>query len=202
MFNKLVIIGAGGQGKVIADLALKIGYTDICFLDDKDTEKIFGIDVVGTIEDVEKFDNDTTDFVIAIGDNHTRKSVAERYNLNYVNLIHPTAQIGKEVKMGVGNVVLSGAVINASVRIGNHCIINTLSIVEHDNILNDFVHISPRATLSGSVQIGEKTQICTSATIINNISVCSDVILGAGAVAIKDINESGTYVGVPARKIK
>lgn len=200
--NKLVIVGAGGHGKVIADIALKNGYSDICFVDDYASGECMGFPIVGISSDVESLNNKKTDFVIAIGNNSVRKSIAEKYDINWVSLVHPSAQIAVNVSIGKGTVVMAGAVINACATVGEHCIINTSSVIEHDNVLENYVHISPKAALGGTVRVGEKTHIGISATVKNNIDICGDCIVGAGAVVVKCIKDSGTYVGVPVRKIK
>ena len=97
---------------------------------------------------------------------------------------------------------MANATINSGARIGKHCIINSNSVVEHDNIINDYVHVSVGAKIAGTVKIGTRTWVGVGATISNNISVCDDCMLGAGTVVVKDIIESGTYIGVPAAKIK
>ena len=95
---------------------------------------------------------------------------------------------------------MAGAVINTDTTIGEGCIINTCSSVDHDNRLGDFVHVAVGAHLCGTVEVGRRTWIGAGATVSNNISVCDDCILGAGAVVVKDIKEKGTYIGVPAEK--
>lgn len=200
--NKLVIIGAGGHGKVIADNALKNGYMDICFIDDRSTGGCMGFPIVGTSSDIPKLDDGKTDFIIGIGNNAVRKKIAEAYAVNWVSLIHPSAQIAVNVSVGKGTAVMAGAIINACTKIGEHCIINTRAVIEHDNIIGNYAHISPNAALGGTVHIGERTHIGIGATVINNIDVCENCIVGAGAAVVKNITESGTYVGVPVRKIK
>ena len=200
--NRLVIFGAGGHGKVIADIALKNGYADICFLDDHSTGAVMGLPVVGTCEDALKMDDGNTDFIIGIGSNATRKIIAKKYAVNFVTLVHPSAQIGTDVSIGKGSVVMANAVVNVCSTIGEHCIINTGAIVEHDNIMKDYVHISPGSALGGTVCVGEGTHIGIGAIIKNNIDICNDVVVGAGAVVVKHIKNSGVYIGVPARKMK
>ena len=97
---------------------------------------------------------------------------------------------------------MPGAVINAGAVVGKHCIINTGAVVEHDNSLEDYVHISPNAALGGTVRIGEGTHVGIGACVRNNIRICGGYIIGAGAAVVKNITEPGTYVGVPAGKIK
>lgn len=202
MFNRLVIIGAGGHGKVISDIALKNGYTDIVFVDDGATGERLGYPIIGTSNLIKPLNDGKTDFVIAVGDNGVRKKIAQRNDVNWVTLIHPSAQIGLDVKIGEGTVVMANAVINSSATIGKHCIINSGAIVEHDNIIGDYVHISPRAALGGTVTVGNDTWIGIGATIVNNLSICAGCTIGAGAVVIYDIKKSGIYVGVPVEKIK
>jgi sugar O-acyltransferase (sialic acid O-acetyltransferase NeuD family) len=196
MNNRLIIIGAGGHGKVIADNALKNGYTDICFVDDHATGSCMGFPIIGTGADLPSFDDGKTDFIIGVGSNDVRKRIAERHDVNWVTLIHPSAQIAVNVSIGKGTVVMAGAVINASATVGEHCIINTGAIVEHDNVIGDYVHLSPGVKLSGTVTVGACTWIGTGACVINNIDICGRCTIGAGAVVIRNVTEKGTYVGV------
>ena len=200
--NRLIIIGAGGHGRVIADNALKNGYADICFVDDRATGTVMGFPIIGTSAAVAQLDDGRSDFVIGIGSNAARRMIAEEYDVNWVTLIHPSAQIAINVSLGKGTVVMAGAIINACVTTGSHCIINTGAIVEHDNVLEDYVHISPKAVLGGTVHIGENTHIGIGAVVKNNTDICDHCIVGAGAVVVKDIVDAGVYVGVPAQMKK
>lgn len=202
MSKKLVIIGASGHGKVIADIALKTGYEVIGFLDDNDTlQENCGFPVLGKTKDIVKY-KDQCEFVIAIGNNSIRENVAEKYNVQWATLIHPAAVLGINVQVGEGTVVMANAVINPCASIGKHCIINTGAIIEHDNTLEDYVHISPNATLAGTVCVGRKTHIGVGACVKNNVIIAENVVIGAGAVVVKDIEESGVYVGVPIHILK
>ena len=96
---------------------------------------------------------------------------------------------------------MANVVVGPSTQIGMHCIINTGAVIEHDNRICNYVHISPNVTLCGTVSIGESTHVGAGVTVKNNISICSDCVIGAGGVVVKDINEKGTYVGVPVRSI-
>ncbi|MEG1705527.1 MAG: acetyltransferase [Clostridia bacterium] len=209
MNKKVVIIGASGHAKVIADIIDKSGDIVYGFLDDNIEEgtiiagiqsfKVIGR-VVECIEIVKN--NPDVQFIIGIGDNKVRKKIAEKYKLPYYIAIHPSATIGLNVQISEGTVIMANSTINTSSFIGKHSIINTGSIIEHDNYIDNYVHISPNATLAGTVKIGELTHIGASTTVINNIEIIGNVIVGAGAVVIKSILASGTYVGVPVRKVK
>ena len=192
--NKLIIIGAGGHAKVITDIALKNGYTEISFIDDNATGECMGLPIIGTSADIEALNNSETSFVIGIGNNKVRKKIAESYNVNWATLIHPSAQISVNTSIGKGTVVMANAVINACAKVGEHCIINTGAVVEHDNVIEDYVHISPVGALGGTVHIGECTHIGIGATVKNNINICNDCVVGAGAVVVKDIKEIGILV--------
>lgn len=198
--NRLIIIGAGGHGKVIADNALKNGYIDICFVDDIATGDVMGFPIIGTSGEIDSLDDGNTNFIIGIGDNKFRKIISETYQVNWVSIVHPSAQIAFNAEIGKGSVVMANAVINACAKVGEHCIINTGAIIEHDNVIGDYAHISPHAALGGTVCIGTLTHIGVGATVKNNTDICSNCIVGAGAVVVKDIKESGTYIGVPIKK--
>ena len=96
---------------------------------------------------------------------------------------------------------MPNAVVNAGAKIGCHCIVNTGGIVEHDSVLENFVHVSVGAKLCGTVHVGESTWIGAGAVVRNNLSIGSHCMIGAGAVVVNDIVDAGTYVGVPARRL-
>ncbi len=200
MLNRLIIIGAGGCGKVMADTALKMGYRNVAFADDGEVKERMGFPVVCAIKDVIKLNDGKTDFVIAIGNNEIRKKIVEENDVHYVSIVHPSAIIGRNVKIGQGTVVMAGAIINPCTEIGKHCIINTKAVVEHDNVIEDYAHVSPNAVLGGTVRIGIATHVGIGATVKNNVKICSNCIVGAGAVVLKNIGEAGVYYGVPAVK--
>lgn len=209
MNKNVVIIGAGGHAKVIADIIDKSKDIVVGFLDDNKTKSDIIVKekqyrVIGRIDECKKIQLEypEIEFVIAIGNNKVRKQIAERYkDLKFYTAIHPSSQIALDVEIGEGTVVMANTSINTSAKIKKNCIINTGAVVEHDNILEDYVHISPNATLCGTVQIGELTHIGAGTTIRNNINICHDCIIGAGSVVVKNINEPSTYIGIPARKM-
>lgn len=204
--NKLIIIGASGHGKVVADIALKMNkWQSIAFLDDDESIKVsLGLEVIGKSEDVFKHIDDT-DIFVAIGNNTIREEVLKKLDIEGASipvLIHPNAVIGEQVGLGIGTVIMAGVVINCCTKIGRGCIINTGSTLDHDNLIEDYVHISPGVNLAGTIKVGKGSWLGIGSTVINNVNITSDCKVGAGAVVIRDITESGTYVGVPAIKIK
>lgn len=198
--KRLVIIGASGHGKVIADIALKRGYSDIVFLDDNTKlVECAGLPIAGTTSSLPDFRD--ADVIVAIGNSSIRKNIQAILGDCAITLTHPNAVISRRVEIGRGSVVMAGAVINSDVKIGEGCIINTCASVDHDCIVGDFAHISVGAHLAGTVTIGDGTWVGIGAAVSNNVPICSDCMIGAGAAVVNDIDVPGTYVGVPARRI-
>ena len=206
MHKNLIIVGASGHGKVVADIAEKSKVYDcVMFLDDDKAKKeCGGFPVIGGMEQVYRW-YENSDFFVAIGDNSVREqlySELKKRGVPLAVLIHPTAVVGRNVRIGNGSVVMAGAVINSEVQIGEGCIINTCASIDHDCVLGNYVHVSVGAHLAGNVHIKDNTIIYAGATVINNIRIVGNCIIGAGAVIVENVSEMGTYVGVPAKKIK
>ena len=193
--KKVVIIGASGHGKVIADIVRAAGDELIGFLDDNPN-----LNTLGSICNYEKFPD--AEFIIAIGNAEIRERISKQIRVKWYTAIHPSAVVSESSEIGEGSVVMANAVINADARVGRHCIINTLAAVEHDNVLEDFVHISVGAKLGGTVKVGKRTWIGIGATVSNNIEICKDVMIGAGAVVIKNVDARAIMIGVPAKLLK
>jgi len=206
MKNKLIIIGASGHGKVVADVAMKMEkWQKIAFLDDNEAIKTcLDLDVIGKTTDAFKYKG-KADFFVAIGNNAVRKREQERLlseGFSIVSLIHPAAVIGSGVKIDIGTVVMANVVINSASSIGKGCIINTSSSVDHDNTIKDYVHISPGVHLAGTVTLGEESWIGVGSTVSNNVNIGKCCIIGAGSVVIKDLSAHCIAVGIPAKPIK
>ena len=194
--TKLLIIGAGGHGKVVADTAEASGYLDIAFLDQLWPEhkttgrwKIVG---KSTQLDVRQF--------CAVGNNDIRARIfAERHLNDSPVLIHPSAVLSPSVKIGAGSLIVAGSVMNADASIGRGVILNTSCSVDHDCIIGDFVHISPGAHLGGNVRVGDGTWIGIGAVVREGIRIGKNVIVAAGAAVVSDIEDGERVGGVPAR---
>lgn len=205
MKDRLLIIGASGHGKVVADIALKMNrWKNIAFLDDDETIKeSMELEVIGKSAEAFKYIEDC-DIFVGIGNNAIREKIQERLQKAGVDipvLIHPSTVIGEQVKLGLGTVVMAGVVINCCTNIGNGCIINTGCTIDHDNVIENYVHISPGANLAGAVKVGRGSWLGIGSKVSNNINITSGCKVGVGAVVIRDIIEPGTYVGVPARRV-
>ena len=205
--KKLFLIGAGGHGKVVADIAEKMDcYETICFLDDvrPSGETCGKWKIVGTTQDGIQHD-DGWEFFPAIGNAAARSKITERLEQNHLEiplLIHPDASIAPDCKIGRGTVIMAGAVINSGSLIGKGVIINTCASADHDNIIGDFSHVAVGAHLAGNVHLGRNVWVGIGAVVSNHLTIADDVVIGAGATVIRDLDEKGTYVGVPAERIK
>ncbi len=205
MREGLLIMGASGHGKVVADIALKMDvWKYIAFLDqDESIVSSLGIEVIDKSVNAFRYAKDY-DIFVAIGNNIMREKIIVELiaaGANVPILIHPRATLGKEVEVEVGTVIMAGVVINCCTKIGKGCIINTGATIDHDNVIDDYVHISPGAHLAGAVKVGKNTWIGAGGIVINNINITDNCVIGAGAVVINSISEPGIYVGVPAKKI-
>lgn len=197
--KRLLIVGASGHGKVVADIARLSGYGDITFLDDNpEIKQCGGYPIIGRSSQVNGLDGDV---IVAIGNAKIRRRIQERISAErLVTLFHPNAVVSS-AQIGRGTVVMAGAVINPDAVIGEGCIINTASSVDHDCRIGSYVHIAVGAHIAGSVEIGDETWIGAGATVSNNLTICADCMIGAGAVVVRDITQLGTYVGVPAKRL-
>ena len=203
---RLVMIGASGHGKVCAEIAEESGrYGEIVFLDDNTALKACGVyPVVGTTGIIKECIDDETEFFVSIGDARIRGRIQgeiEDAGGRITTLIHRSAVVSRTAAMGVGSVVMAGAFINADAQIGKGVIINTAASVDHDCVIGDFCHVAVGAHVCGSVNIGAGAWIGAGAVVSNNVRVCDECIIGAGGVVVKDIENAGTYVGVPVRRI-
>jgi len=200
---KLLILGAGGHGKVVSEIAqLMKQWEEIAFLDDReDISEVLGIPIVGKLADLSALKSEYEYAFVAIGSNTARFKWTEKlshHGFKIPILIHPSSTVSTKSLIEEGTVIMAGAVINPDARIGRSCIINTASTIDHDCTLQDGVHASPGTHIGGTVNIGEQTWIGIGATIINNIAIGSNCVIAAGAVITKDVPNNVLVAGVPA----
>ncbi len=203
--SDLLILGAGGHGKVVAETAIASGLASrITFLDDRPIQSVLGWPVLSPLQCAldplikEQFPT----ALVAIGDPATRllwieKLQAASYLLPV--LVHPSAWISPSAHVGLASVVFANAAVQAEVFIGKGAIINTSCSIDHDTQLADGVHVCPGASLAGEVQVGDRSWIGIGASVIQQICIGSDVTVGAGAAVLRDLPDAITAVGVPAK---
>lgn len=208
----VVLIGArlDGHAGVVLDVIREYDlYEVVGFLDDELSlhhKDISGIPLLGSIESYfSRFPLKETLFFVSSGNNIFRESCYDyikKKGLNFVNVIHPSAVISQSAKIGKGVFVGANVSITHNVTIGNGVLINTSASIDHDNIIEDFVNISPGCHTSGRVRIKKKAFLGSGVSIIPDITIGEDAVIGAGAVVIGDIAANTKVAGVPAKEIE
>ncbi|GHE89792.1 acetyltransferase [Thalassotalea profundi] len=204
--NRLIIIGAGGHGRVVADCALATGqYQEIRFLDDCYPERKDNAlwSIVGTVKEFTQY-LDEAHFIVAFGNNKLREKVQSQLhaaNANIVTIIHPQATVSPHAHIGLGVVVCANATINIGATINDGCIINTASTIEHDCNIGEFTHISPNCALAGGITVGKLSWLGINSTVIECLTIAPNTQVGAGAVVISNTDKDSLYLGIPAKRI-
>ena len=210
--EKILIIGASGHAKVIVDIIERQNiYKIFGFLDTykQKGSRLLNYEILGTENDLNQIaiKNNITGCFIAIGDNYTRKKMADKIcelnsKIKFINAIHPTAVIGKNVKLGHGIAVMAGVIINSDSNIGNFCILNTKSLLEHDGKMEDYSSISSGVITGGNLWLKESSAICIGATVLENIVIEKDTVVGANSLVNKNVPSQVVTYGVPAKIIR
>lgn len=206
----LIVIGSGGHARSVIDAAMLnsqlniSGVLDINFEEERN-EEILGVPLLGGIRYLEKICPEKTAIFLAVGDNRTRKRIAltvEDYGLETINIVHPQAYICDEALLGNGNFVGAFANVGPGVKIGDYCILNTSSNLEHEVSVGNFCHIGPGAMICGRSRISDNVFVGAGGVVIDKISIPAGVVIGAGAVVTKNLSDlNSTYIGLPARKV-
>lgn len=212
MKKKLLIIGAGGHAESVIDSILSLGNYQIegmIDIKEKLNQSILGVKIIGDDNDLAYFyKKKMKHVVIAIGgikSNQIKRRVydcCKKIGYQFPNIIDPSAILSNSVVLGEGNFIGKGVVINSNVQIGDLCIINTRSVVEHGCRIDDFVHLAPGCVLCGNVWVKTNSLIGAQSTIIQNITVGEDTVVGAGSLVIKELASHKIAYGSPAREIK
>lgn len=202
----LVLIGGGGHCKSVIEAAESQGRTILGVLDlpERVGDAILSTNVIGIDDDISDYIT-KADFVVTVGFVKNPSTRIRLFNKvkntggRLASIIASSANVSKYATMGEGTVVMHHAFVNAGARIGDNVIINTFANIEHDVVIGAHSHISTGAMVNGCAHIGQSCFIGSQVVIANNVIVADDVIIGAGAVVTKNIEESGVYVGNPAR---
>lgn len=208
MRQPVIILGGGGHARVLIDILQThdveiIGIT----LAEPTFDELFGYPVLGNDNAVYRWKPSDVLLVNAIGSigiPTNRKLLYEKFHAKgyrFASVIHPSAIIASDCKLGEGVQIMAGAVLQSGSCIGNNVIINTKASIDHDTVVGQHVHIAVGSTIAGGVRIGDCAFIGAGSTIIQNIDIGANSIVAAGAVVIRDIKESTTVMGVPAREV-
>ena len=206
----LLILGAGGHARVLAETAHLIGsfsriaFIDDCYQDSPDSSTVLGWPVLGPLSYASRPEiaQEFSTALVGIGNCSIRMHLLEQLiNLGYESppLIHPRAFISSSAHIGPGSVVFAQVAVQAQAHIGTGVILNTGCIVDHDVEIEDGVHICPGVRLAGDVHVGARSLIGIGACVIQQVRIGTDVTVGAGAAVIQDLPDGVTAVGVPGR---
>jgi len=202
--SSIVLIGAGGHAKVVADALLKLGRqpSDIIVLDQD--EMRIGTLILGI--PVERYDPTRIagrSFHVCIGDNATRKRFFNELSAGPpLTIIHPTASVSEQGYVGAGSFIAAQAVVGPDARIGRGCVVNHGAIVDHDADIDDFCHVAPGAALGGAVRLGASVLVGAGANVLPGAMVGANTVIGAGSVVLNNLPADIVCAGVPARRIR
>jgi len=215
--KEIIVIGAGGHGSEVAayirlmaagGMPVELGG----FIDDNvSSEFKHGARVLGRFNAIGEWlsrDTGAKGYITGVGDNGVRELFVRRLSelnlprLEAWTLIHPSAFVGRDNKIGGGTCLAPASIVTTNVRIGEHCILNVKASVSHDCVIGDFCNINPGAVVAGNVTIGRGAYIGAGATVIEKVTIGEWAVIGAGAVVVNDIPPFSTAVGVPAKVIK
>jgi len=198
--DTVAVIGGGGHAKVVIDVLRATGQHALAVFDDDPQlqgAKVYGVPVVGPRRLLR--DDASRQAIIAIRDNRHRAACAAELRCRWLTVCHPSATVAEGVRLGSGTVVMAGVVIQSDAVVGDHVILNTGVLVDHDCRIGDGVHLAPGCCLTGGVSVGSGAFCGAGSTVLPRVQIGRNATLAAGAVAVHDISEEVTALGVPAR---
>jgi len=204
--REVVLVGYSGHGYVVADIAIA-SHMNLRYYTDKSKifKNPFDLSYLGFEGNLDyKFWDKDCSYILGIGDNLIRRKTADLLiskEVTLLNVTHPSASISTKVQFGIGNFISRNVSVNALVRIGDICILNTGCIIEHECVIGNAVHIAPGAVLAGNVEIGDNTFVGANTVIKQGVKIGRNVIIGAGSVILKDIGDNKKIVGNPGKEL-
>lgn len=206
MTGRLLVLGCGGHGRVVADAALDCGYSEVAFLDDAAPSGTgpLGLPVLGPVARLADLAADWPAAIAAIGDNALRLDLFRRLReagFATPAIVHPAARVSSRAAVADGAFVAPMAAVNAGARIAEAAIVNTGACIDHDCVIGEAAHVAPGAVLSGAVTVGALAWLGTGCAVRQGIAIGARATVGVGAAVIRDIPPGSVYVGVPARPL-
>ena len=203
----VILYGASGHGKVVVDTLVQAGATVLGYLDDAQSswgKKLQGVEILGGIDVLSRFDSKRVRCLVSVGDNVVRKRLVariEQTGFRFWVARHPSASIAQATAIGAGTVIMAQVAVNPGAAIGRHVILNTACSVDHDCQVGDFAHLSPGVHLAGGVRVGSGVHLGVGVSVIPGVKIGANTVVGAGAAVVDDLPSGVTAVGVPARVI-
>jgi sugar O-acyltransferase (sialic acid O-acetyltransferase NeuD family) len=208
MTDRLIILGAGGHARVVADALVAAGRDVIGFVDANPSvhgARLLGLPVLGADEVLDSFSPADTELANGIGSAGTPDARQRVYQagldrgFRFATVVHPTAIVAESATLGSGAQVLARAVIQPLAVIGANTIINTGAIIEHDVVIGSHTHISPGCVLAGEVRVGDLVHVGVGSIVIQRLSVGTRSLVAAGAVVVEAVAAGSRVMGIPAR---
>jgi sugar O-acyltransferase (sialic acid O-acetyltransferase NeuD family) len=202
--STLLILGAGGHGRVVADAAALSRQWTRVVASDRDparcrAELVPGVTAMALGEALAL----ASSVHIAIGGAESRETEAAAIAAaSLATVMHPTASVSPHADVSAGSFIAAQAVVAPGARLGRCVIVNHGAVIDHDVALGDFSHIAPLVALGGGVQVGRRVLIGSGASVLPGLRIGDDIVVGAGAVVCENLSEPGVYAGVPARRVK
>jgi sugar O-acyltransferase (sialic acid O-acetyltransferase NeuD family) len=201
--NDILIYGAGGHGKVVAEILASRGIQVRGFIDDK--PGLVGSTVANLRVAASEWFRPGVQVALGIGDNRAREragAMVKSKGAKLLTCVHAAAIVSRSVRIGEGAVIAAGAILNVDSAVGEGTIVNTGAIIEHDVTIGRYAHLSPNSTIAGGARVGDFTLIGVSASVLPLKTVGSNCTIGAGAVVIEDIPDNAIAYGIPAKPQK
>ncbi|MBH5317301.1 acetyltransferase [Paenibacillus sp. GSMTC-2017] len=208
--QSIVVFGAGGHAKTVIDVIEKQGlYRIIGLLDSNRSahDVVYDYNILGDESWLSLHSDAIDGAIVAIGDNWTRSCIVSKLKafvptLSFITAIHPSAELARGSRVGVGSVVMAGAVINSDATVDEHCILYPHTSIDHDSRVGSFVSFAPQSVTGGNVSINDYTAIAIGATIAHGITIGEHSVIGAGATVLTNIPSHTIAYGTPARVIR
>lgn len=210
--NKIIVVGASDQSRCTIDVIEQQKAFEVYGVLDKNLPKgefFAGYKILGYLEVLEELleNREIYGGIVAVGDNFTRRKIVKEIlslypDFQFVNAIHPSVIIGKNVKIGSGSLLMPGVILNNNSGVGDHCILLTRSSLDHDSTMGNFSSLSPGVTTGGRVSIGKCSAIGIGANILHCRTIGDHCVIGGGALINKNVDDSSVAYGVPARIVK
>jgi sugar O-acyltransferase (sialic acid O-acetyltransferase NeuD family) len=204
--TRVVVLGAGGHGKVLAYVLRLGGHEVVGFTDDDEAlhgRQVLGLQVLGPNDRVPELPIEAA--IVGIGNNRWRRAWYERllsYGVPLANAVHPTALLAQGVVLGQGVAILANVSVNVEAAIGSNVILNTSALVGHDCQIQDHAHVGPGAVLCGAVRVGREACLGAAAVVIPECTIGEGSVVGAGTVVLRDTPDHSVVVGNPGRVIR
>jgi sugar O-acyltransferase (sialic acid O-acetyltransferase NeuD family) len=207
---EVIVWGAGGHGRVVAEAAVRMGYRLVGYADANHARIGSVADAAGRMvlfheDSIEAWVSESGQriVVLGVGKNSVRLARSRVFSDQQLPaIVHPAATFSASARLHPGAVVLAGAVINSSAEVGRAAIINTGAIIEHDASVGCGAHVSPGAVLAGGASLGEAAWVGANATVLPGVRIGAEAIVGAGSVVLTEVGAGVTVVGNPAQRIR